>query len=366
MSNLTNPAETNSSGDLVDFAGPSGELSPKDTVQLTNRQKIAVLMAHLGAQRVAPVLKEMSDEEAILFSKEIISLPPVSSRMIVDILAEFMERFDQPDFGGPGGLNLAREFLQERLGQARAQEILDQIEGQQATGPFTGMLRVDPQQALSVLGAQQPQVVAVLLAYLAPEDAASLLSALEPNFRVKVAKRIAQLSRVDPVAVRQATTLLIGKLRNAEAAGSTTLASGSVVMAEILNHSDRTIEQQVLSEIEQEDQTLAEQIRAKLFTFDDVLALDDKALQQVFRRLDAPTLALAMREPSLTAEALAKIRSNVSERVNAMIEEEREVMGAVRSSQINAAQATIVRTVRQLDAEGVIVIARDNDGEVVA
>ncbi|MGA7835180.1 MAG: flagellar motor switch protein FliG [Acidimicrobiales bacterium] len=363
MSNVTNPSDP-SVAVPVKVEGPGDSVEVRNVARLTNRQKVAVLLAHLGAQRVAPVLKEMSDDETIALSKEIVALPTVSSETVVDVIAEFMERFSQPDFTGHGGLALAREFLEDRLGQARAQEIIDQIEGQQATGPLSGLLRIDPQQALAVLGAQQPQVVAVLLAYLSPEDAAVLLSALEPSFRAKVAKKIAQLNRVDPVAVRHATALLVGRLRNADSGGSTTVAGGSSVMAEILNHSDRSIEQQVLAEIERDDQALAEQIRAKLFTFDDVLKLDDKSLQHIFRRADAPTLALAMREPSLTPEALARIRANVSERVNTMIEEEREVMGVVRALQINGAQASIVRIARRLDAEGVIVIAREN--EIVA
>ena len=134
-------------------------------------------------------------------------------------------------------------------------------------------------------------------------------------------------------------------------------------MAEILNHSDRDVEQQILSELEEDDQELAEQIRAKLFTFDDVVKLDDKALQQIFRKIDPLTLALAMKGPQLTPEALSRIRGNLSERVITMIDEEMEVMGAVRSSQINGAQSTIVRIARQLDAEGIIVIARE--GEVI-
>jgi flagellar motor switch protein FliG len=363
VSSVVNPSEPNVAVS-VKVEGTTEAVAPKNVVPLTNRQRVAVLLAHFGAQRVGPVLREMSDDEAITLSKEIVSLPAVNNETIIDVLAEFMERCSQPDFAGQGGLSLAREFLEDRLGQARAQEIIDQIEGQQATGPLSGLLRVDPQQALAVLGAQQPQVVAVLLAYLAPEDAAGLLSALEPGFRAKVAKKIAQLNRVDPVAVRHATSLLVGKLRNSDGASSTTVAGGSSVMAEILNHSDRSIEQQVLSEIEKDDQALAEQIRTKLFTFDDVLKLEDKSLQHIFRRVDAQTLALAMREPSLSSEAVARIRANVSERVNTMIEEEREVMGPVRTTQINAAQATIVRVARKLDSEGVIVIAREN--EIVA
>jgi flagellar motor switch protein FliG len=336
----------------------------RPVASLTTRQKIAVLLAYLGTQRAAPILKELSDDEAISFSKEIIGLPPLSPPEVVEVFAEFMDRASRSELMGQGGLELARAFLQERLGQTRAQEVIDQIEGQRAASPLSGLMRIDPQQALAVLGGQQPQVVAVLLAYLAPEDAANLLGVLEPAFRVKVAKRIAQLTRVDPVAIRQATSLFAEKLRGVQAGGSTTVAGGAAAMAEILNHSDRSIEQQVLSELEADDQALAEQIRAKLFTFDDVINLDDKALQQIFRKLDAPTLALAMKEPRLSADALAKIRANLSERVTAMVDEELEVMGTVRGSQINAAQAAVVRTARQLDAEGIIVIARED--EVVA
>ncbi len=333
----------------------------KSAEKLTNRQKVAVFLAQLGTRKASPILKELSDDEAVSLIKEIIALPKLSNQTVVEVFAEFMERMGESGMIGQGGPIMARELLVERLGQARAQEIMEQYEGHEATGPLSKLLMVNPQQALTVLSAQQPQVVAVVLAYLPPADAATLLSSLDPGFRVKVAKRIAQLTRVDPAAVRQATTLLVGKLRNAQAAASTTIAGGTTAMAEILNHSDRTIEQQVLSEIEKEDKSLAEQIRSKLFTFEDVMKLEDKALQQIFRKVDAPTLALAMKEPSLSPEILSRIRSNLSERVTAMVDEEMEVMGTVRNSQIHAAQATVVRTARQLDAEGVIVIARDDE-----
>jgi len=337
------------------------ELEMKAPLILSNRQKVAAFLAHLGAKKAAPVLKELSDDVAIDFSKEIIDLPALDAATLLQILAEFMDRLGRPDVGGEGGLELARAFLQERLGQARAQEIMDQIEGQRATSPLIGLSQVDPQLALAVLGSQQPQVVAVLLAYLPPEDAANLLSALEPEFRVKVAKRIAQLNRVDPVAIRQATALLVERLSNADGASATTMAGGTTAMAEILNHSDRSIEQQVLGDLEREDESLVAQIRAKLFTFDDVMNLDDKSLQQIFRKLEAPILAMAMKDPQLSADTLGRIRANVSERVTTMIDEEIEVMGAVRSSQINVAQSTIVRAARQLDEEGVIVIGREDE-----
>jgi flagellar motor switch protein FliG len=342
----------------VPEADPS---APRASQGLNSRQKVAVVLAQLGSHKAAPILKEMTDEEAIGLTTEMVGLPPLSADTVIGILAEFMDRVSQSDLVSQGSIELARELLQDRLGQARALEIMEQVEGQRITSPLSGLLRVDPRQALTVLGEQQPQVVAVLLAYLPPEDAAQMLSELDPAFRARVATRIAKLTRVDPAAIRQATALIEGKLRNSQAGGPTALAGGTTAIAEILNHADRSIEQQILTELEGKDQELADQIRAKLFTFDDVVALDDRALQQILRQVDAPTLALAMKGPQLSPEAAAKIRANLSERVTTMLDEEIEVLGAVRSSQINAAQATIVRTARQLDADGVIVIARDDE-----
>lgn len=330
---------------------------------LSNRQKVAVLLAQLGTRKAAPILQEMSDAEAIDLTTEMVKLPPLSTEEVVEILVEFMERIDRSEMVSQGGVGIARELLEERLGEERAREIIDQVEGEQVTSPLSGLLRVDPRQALAVLGEQQPQVVAVLLAHLPPEDAANVLRELDPAFRTKVATRIAKLSRVDPAAIRQAITLVEGKLRRAQSGGATTVAGGTAAIAEILNHADRSVEMQVLSDLEGNDRELADQIRAKLFTFDDLVALDDRALQQVLRQIDPPTLALAMKG-QISPEAIGKIRRNLSERVITMLDEEIEVLGLVRGSQVHTAQATIVRTARQLDAEGVIVIARDE--EVVA
>ncbi len=342
-------------------ADPGGESPAAAGTTLTSRQKVAVLLAQLGTQKAAPILKEMTDDEAIELTTEMARLPPLSAETVVGVLAEFMDRVTRSDLVNQGSIELARELLQDRLGQARAQEIIEQVEGQKITSPLSGLFRVDPRQALAVLSEQQPQVVAVLLAHLPPEDAAGLLNDLDPAFRTKVATRIARLTRVDPAAIRQATTLVEGKLRSSQSGGATALAGGTTAIAEILNHTDRSVEEQILSELDADDQELADQIRAKLFTFDDVVALDDRALQQILRQIDAPTLALAMKSPQLSPDAATKIRSNLSERVTTMLDEEIEVLGAVRGSQVNAAQAAIVRAARQLDAEGVIVIARDDE-----
>ena len=203
-----------------------------------------------------------------------------------------------------GGLDLARQFLSERLGKVRADEVLDQMESKLAVGPLAVLATADPRRVVGVLAEQQPQTVAVLLAHMRPEDAARIIGALPAEFRIKVARRIAQLDRVDPAAVRQTTTLIEAKLRSLHTLGSTSSVGGASAIAEILTHADRNTERQILGQLEDEDTELAEKIRANLFTFEDVVALDDRSLQQILRKVSPTTLAMALKGANLEDGAL--------------------------------------------------------------
>ncbi len=280
---------------------------------------------------------------------------------MVGVLGEFVTRIHESSLVNQGGITLARQFLQERLGQARADEVLDQMENKNAVGPLAALANADPRQVVAILAEQQPQTVAVLLAHMRPEDAARIMVELPSGLRTKVALRIAQLDRVDPAAVRQTTTLIEAKLRSLHTVGALTVAGGASAIAEILNHSDRQTERQILGELETEDSELVDQIRANLFTFDDVIALDARSLQQILRRVPSSTLAAALKGAQLDTDAMAHIRDNLTERGTQSLDEELEVLGTIRTSQVDAAQAEIVRTARELDAEGVIVIARNDE-----
>jgi flagellar motor switch protein FliG len=344
----------------VAVAAPAGDrVAP--SIRLSNRQKVAVVLAQLGPRKATPILKEMSDPDAIAFTTEVANLPPLDTDTVVGILAELVDRIHESTLVNQGGITLARQFLQERLGQARADEVLEELENKNTSGPLAVLAHADPRQVVAILAEQQPQTVAVLLAHMRPEDAARIMAELPGEFRIKVARRIAQLERVDPSAVRQTTALIEAKLRSLHTVGALTVAGGASAIAEILNHSDRQTERQILGELETEDSELVEQIRASLFTFDDVIALDARSLQQILRRVPASTLATALKGAQLDTDAMAHIRGNLTERGAQTLDEELEVLGAIRTSQVDAAQAEIVRTARELDAEGVIVIARNDE-----
>ena len=341
-------------------AAPTADRVPSP-VRLTNRQKVAVVLAQLGPRKATPILKEMSDPDAIAFTTEVANLPSLDTETVVGVLGELVARIHESTLVNQGGITLARQFLEERLGQARADEVLDELENQNSVRPLAVLAHADPRQVVAILAEQQPQTVAVLLAHMRPEDAARIMAELPGEFRIKVARRIAQLDRVDPAAVRQTTALIEAKLRSLHTVGALTVAGGASAIAEILNHSDRQTERQILGELESQDSELAEQIRANLFTFDDVVALDARSLQQILRRVPAATLAAALKGAQLDSAAMAHIRGNLTERGAQTLDEELEVLGAIRTSQVDAAQGEIVRTARELDAEGVIVIARNDE-----
>ncbi len=338
--------------------------TPKPSIHLTNRQKVAVVVAQLGPKKSQPILNEMTDEDAIELTTDIANLPPLDAQTVIAVLGEFVDKVHESSLVSQGGVDLARQFLQERLGQARADEVLGDMAVGSGSGPTAGLANADPRQVANILAEQQHQTVAVLLAYMPPEDAARVMAELPAEFRTKVARRIAQLERVDPAAVRQTTSLIEAKLRSIRSASATTVAGGAAAIAEILNHSDRSTERQILGQLEDEDSALAEQIRANLFTFDDVLALEDRSLQQIFRKVAPSTLAAALKGAQLEPEVMERLRKNLTERAAENLDEELEVLGSVRASQVDAAQAEVVRTARDLDAEGVIIIAR-NDDEVI-
>jgi len=333
----------------------------ESSLPLTNRQKVAVVLAQLGPKKATPILQEMTDPDAIDFTTEIANLPSLDTDTVIGVLAEFVDRVRESTLVSQGGLDLARQFLNERLGKARADEVLDQMESKLAVGPLAVLAGADPRRVVGVLAEQQPQTVAVLLAHMRPEDAARIMGALPGDFRIKVARRIAQLDRVDPAAVRQTTTLIEAKLRSLHTLSSTTAAGGAAAIAEILNHADRNTERQILGQLEVEDSALAEKIRANLFTFEDVIALDDRSLQQILRKVSPATLALALKGAQLDDDTLGRIRQNLTERASQTLDEELEVLGTIRTSQVDEAQAEVVRAARELDDEGVIVIARDDE-----
>jgi flagellar motor switch protein FliG len=262
---------------------------------------------------------------------------------------------------GQGGVDVARKLLRERLGNSKTEEILDQFIGVTYSHPLSFLHRIDPQQIASFIGDEHPQLIALVLSHLPPDSAAQVIASLEETTRPDVARRIATMDRISPEVVQQVAEFLEQKLAavlRAGASGGNEMGGLSSIVA-ILNQTERASEQQILSELEQSDPELAERIRNEMFVFDDVASLDDRTLQQILRNVVPKDLAVALK--TVTETVREKFLRNVSERAAQDVLEEIELLGPTRVSQVESAQGTIVKTVRELEASGEIVLARGDD-----
>ncbi len=327
---------------------------------LTGLQKVAIVLAQLRQETSSMLLKAVGDEEAVLLATEIANLPPLDREVVGRVLEEFVGKVNTTRSISQGGVAQARRMLAAAIGEERAAQVMPHLQGNVAAGPLAFLSQADPGHVAPLLVDEHPQTVAVILAHMPPNDGSRLLDAMPSDFRAEVAVRIATMGPVSPEAISTAAQQLANKLRGLGAAGSS-VPGGVPALVELLNRADGSTEKQVLASLEERSPELAEAVRARMFTFEDVLAMEDRTLQLVLRGIKIPDLALAIKGASDDPEVMDKIKRNLSDRGQAELMEEIEVMGPVRMSMVDAAQSNIVRAVRELEASGEIVIARQTD-----
>jgi flagellar motor switch protein FliG len=327
--------------------------------ELSGAQKAAAVLVQLGTDLAARVLRSMSEPEAVSLTLEVARLPNLDKDTIAEVMEEFVESVTAVRSVGQGGIDAAREILSARLGRSEAEEVLSQFLGQKVDNPFAFVEEVEAFQLVSFLQEEHPQTAALVLSHLRSSLAAEVMAQLPDERRADIARRIALLTRVDPVIVEQTAAVLQRKLAGATSVGPVALRSGLSSVVEILNNVDQATERRILSDLEAVDPELADRIREQMFVFEDVLRLDDRTLQRVLRQVTPKDLAVALK--GVSPGLVAKVMSNISERAAADLEEEIEILGPVRLSTVEAAQTAIVRVVRELEAAGEITIARADE-----
>jgi flagellar motor switch protein FliG len=327
---------------------------------LTGQQKVAIVLTQLREDTSTMLLKAVGYEEAVALATEIANMPPLDREVVGRVLDEFVGKVNTTRSIGQGGLAQARRMLAGAMGEERAAQVMPHLQGNAAAGPLASLSQADPTDVVPLLVDEHPQTVAVILANMAPNEGSRLLDAMPADFRAEVAVRIATMGPVSPEAISTAAQQLADKLRGRGVA-SASVPGGVPALVELLNRAEGSTEKQVLASLETRDPELAEAVRARMFTFEDVLAMEDRTLQLVLRGIKIPDLALAIKGSSDDPEVMDKIKRNLSDRAQAELTEEIEVMGPVRMSMVDTAQSNIVRVVRELEASGEIVIARQTD-----
>ncbi len=329
---------------------------------IDGRKKAAVLMVSLGPDISAKVFKHLSDEEIEELTLEIANMQKIDKSEKKEILEEFYQLAKAQEYIDRGGIQYAKDVLEKAVGEDKARDILGRLTATLQVRPFDAIRKTDPSQILNFIQGEHPQTIALILAYLQPEQASQVMSALPPEIQSEVSKRIAIMDRTSPEIIKDVEEVLEKKLSTI-ATSEYASAGGIESIVDILNQVDRGTEKNILDQLEEEDPELAEEIKMRMFVFEDITVLSDKAIQLVLRQVDTHDVALALKTAS--SEVEEKIYTNMSDRAAEMLKEDLEYMGPVRLREVEEAQQRIVNVIRELEDSGEIVIARGGESEVV-
>ncbi len=325
-------------------------------------EKAATLLITLGPEKSAMIFKHLKEEEIEQLTLEIANTSSVSPQTKERVLNEFYEICLAQQYIAEGGIGYAKELLEKALGVEKAKDVIGRLTASLQVRPFEFIRKTDPSQLLNFIQDEHPQTIALILSYLPPGQSSMVVSSLPPEKQADVAKRIAQMDRTSPDVIKQVEKVLERKLSTL-VNQDYTIVGGVDAVVEILNSVDRGTEKHIMETLEVEDPELADEIRKKMFVFEDILSLDDRAIQRVLRDVDNSTLALALK--GATEEVQNVILHNLSTRLAAMIKEDMEYMGPVRMKDVEEAQQKIVNIIRKLEDSAEIVIARGGGDEIV-
>lgn len=346
------------STELVTRAGQN--LSPDSAVKsLRGIEKAAVLLVAIGEERAGEIFRYLGDSEVEALSLEIAKSRKVPNDVARDVIGEAVETVLAEDYIAEGGVDYARNILERSLGSNRAEEVIGRLAATIERRPFEFLRRTPPEQIYVFLRNESPQTIALVVANLHTTLAAQVLSLLDPIEQAEVARRVAKMAETRPEVVSQVETVMRQKLSNV-IAQEYAAAGGVKSLADILNHSDRTTERNVLDELAKTESELAEEVRLLLFTFEDIVKLDDRSIQMVLKEVDQKDLAIALR--GVNEDVRARIFSNMSERGAELLKEEIDFQPPQRKRVIEEAQGRIVGVVRRLEEAGAVVISRGGGG----
>jgi flagellar motor switch protein FliG len=330
--------------------------------EMTGVQKAAILLITLGPEKSATIFKHLKDDEIEQLTLEIANTRSVSPALKDEVLDEFYEVCLAQQYIAEGGVGYARELLEKALGTEKAMDVIGKLTASLQVRPFEFVRKTDASQLLNFIQDEHPQTIALILSYLPSGQAAQIVSSLSPDKQADVAKRIAMMDRTSPDVIKEVERVLEQKLSSL-VNQDYTIVGGIDSIVDILNTVDRGTEKHIMETLEIEEPELADEIRKKMFVFEDILSLDDRSIQRVPREVDNNELAVALKGSN--EEVQTVIFNNLSKRLASMIKEDMDFMGPVRLKDVEEAQQKIVNIIRKLEDSAEIVIARGGGDELV-
>jgi len=329
---------------------------------LTGKQKAAILLITLGPEVSAEIFKQLREEEIEQLTLEIANVRKVDSAERELILTEFHQICLAQEYIQQGGIAYAKDILEKALGEQKAVEVINRLTATLQVRPFDFARKAEPTQILNFIQNENPQTIALVLSYLQPEQASHILSSLPQEKQAEVARRIALMDSTSPEVLSQVERVLEQKL-SATVTQDYSTAGGIESIVYILNGVDRGTERTILDALEIQDPELAEEIKKRMFVFEDIVNIDNRSIQRIIRDLETSDLQLALKVAS--EEVREAIFRNMSKRMSETFKEEMEYMGPVRLRDVEEAQTRIVATIRRLEEAGEIIIARGGGDDII-
>ena len=334
------------------------------TSGLTTQEKAAILMISLGRDVSAKLFRHLSEDEISQLTLAITSIRRVEPEVRDQVLEEFSEICLAQDYITEGGIDYARDVLEEALGSDRAHDLIERLTSSLQVRPFEFVRKADANQVLNILQGEYPQTIALILSYLEPGQASMIIATLPPEDQVEIIARIATMGAASPEYIRDVERIMERRLLSM-GLDSRTIVGGIEQIVSILNSVDRGTEKRILETLETRDQELADEIRSRMFVFEDIAKMTNQAIQRVLREVENRELAIALRGVGANSEVGRLVLGNVSKRLQDMIREDMEFMGPVRLREVEEAQQKIVNTIRMLEEAGEIVIARGEGDDML-
>ena len=331
--------------------------------ELTGKEKTAILLITLGPEKSSEVFKHFKEEEIESITLEIANTVAILPEIKNGVLEEFYQVCLAQEYITEGGIGYAKQILEKALGEDKAFDVISKMTNALQVRPFDFIRKADATQILNFIQHEHPQTIALIMSYLKPQQAAQILAELPQEKQSDVTRRIALMQRTSPDVIREVEKALEKKLSSLIVEGQMTVGGVDSVV-EILSSVDRGTEKNIMEALENEDYELTDEIRKKMFVFEDILTFSSRDIQMVLRQdIENKELAVALKGASKELQDL--VLSNVSKRLASMIKEDMEFMGPVRRTDVEEAQQRIVNVVRRLQESGEIIVSRGGGDDVI-
>jgi len=326
------------------------------------REKAAILMISLGKEQSAKIFKQLNEEEIETLTLDIANMRKIDQPTQAAVLKEFVESYQAQNYLLDGGIDYAREILNQSIGQQKAYEMIGKLTSNLQVRPFEFARRLDASTLFNIIQYEQPQTIALILSYLSSRQSAQILSTLPQTIQADIVTRISKMGKTSPEHIREIERVLERRLASIGVSDYDQIG-GINTTVEILNAVDRSTEKHILETLNTQDNALVEEIKSKMFVFEDIIKLDRVAVQRVLKDIGNDVLVMALKGVKTTVSDF--IFENMSKRMQEMIREEISLKGPVRVRDVEEAQQKIVLVIRQLEEAGEISILRGKEEELV-